>query len=477
MKQAVDFHPAVQRWFAGQFAAATEAQTRAWPLILSGKNVLIAAPTGSGKTLAAFLSAIDGLIRQGVQSPLPDETTVVYVSPLKALSNDIQRNLALPLAGIRAELQALGLPDVDIRTLVRTGDTPQRERMLMRRRPPHIVVTTPESLYVLLGSESGRSMLASTRTIIVDEIHALAANKRGSHLALSLERLAALTPRPPTRIGLSATQKPIDEMARFLAGVSASRKPRACAIVDTGHVRRRDLAIEVPSSPLQAVMSNEVWQEVYARLARLAAEHRTTLIFVNTRRMAERAARHLGELLGTPNVMPHHGSISKERRLDAEQRLKRGELKVLVATASLELGIDIGDVDLVCQLGSPRSIATLLQRAGRASHQVGGVPKARVFPLSRDELVECAALLDAIRREELDRLTVPGAPLDVLAQQIVAEVAAGEWPENALFDRVRQAYPYRDLDRATFLAVVRLVAEGFTTRHGHRAAYLHLATP
>jgi ATP-dependent helicase Lhr and Lhr-like helicase len=316
-------------------------------------------------------------------------------------------------------------------------------------------------------------MLATTDTIIVDEIHALAGNKRGSHLALSIERLAALTKKPLTRIGLSATQKPIDEIARFLVGMSPSHKPRACAIVDTGHVRRRDLAIEVPSSPLQAVMSNEVWQEVYARLAQLAGEHRTTLIFVNTRRMAERAARHLSELIGPTQVMSHHGSMSKERRLDAEQRLKSGALKVLVATASLELGIDIGDVDLVCQLGSPRSIATFLQRAGRASHQVGGVPKARLFPLSRDELVECASLLDAVRREELDRLTIPRAPLDVLAQQIVAEVAAAEWSEDDLLQLVRGAYPYRDLDREVFLEVVRIVSDGYTTRHGHRAAYVH----
>ena len=473
MKHSARFHPAVAEWFADHFVAPTEPQTLAWPLLQAGKNVLIAAPTGSGKSLAAFLAAIDGLIRQGVRAPLADQTTVVYVSPLKALSNDIQRNLALPLSGIRAKLQSLGLPDVDIRTLVRTGDTPDRERILMRRRPPHIVVTTPESLYVLLGSESGRGMLATTRTVIVDEIHALAGNKRGSHLALSIERLAALTRRPLTRIGLSATQKPIDEIARFLAGTSGSGNARACAIVDAGHVRRRDLAIEVPASPLQAVMSNEVWQEVYARLTHLVADHRTTLIFVNTRRMAERAARQLSELIGPAQVMSHHGSMSKERRLDAEQRLKKGSLKVLVATASLELGIDIGAVDLVCQLGSPRSIATFLQRAGRASHQVGGVPKARLFPLSRDELVECVALLDAVRRAELDCLTIPRAPLDVLTQQIIAEVAATEWSEDGLFDLVRRAHPYRDLDREHFRAVLRVASEGFSTRHGHRAAYVH----
>ncbi len=476
VKKIASFHPAVDRWFRRHFAAPTEPQARAWPEIQAGRNVLVAAPTGSGKTLAAFLAAIDSLVRSGVEAPLPDETLVVYVSPLKALSNDIQRNLSLPLAGIREELKGLALPDVEIRTLVRTGDTPQAERAGMRRRPPHIVVTTPESLYVLLGSESGRKMLATTRTVIVDEIHALAGNKRGSHLALSLERLAALTTRPPARIGLSATQKPIEDIARFLVGQGKSGKVGKrddCVIVDAGHIRPRDLAIEVPSSPLEAVMSNEVWQQVYGRLAELALAHRTTLIFVNTRRMAERAARHLSDRLGAEHVTAHHGSMAKELRLKAEQRLKRGELKVLVATASLELGIDIGDVELVCQLGSPRSIATFLQRAGRASHQVGGVPKARIFPLSRDELVECAALLDAVRRGELDRLIIPPKPLDVLSQQIVAEVAAREWPEDELFALVRRAHPYAALTRGEFLDVVRSLAEGFSTRRGHRAAYVH----
>ena len=473
MKKTASFHPAVDRWFRKHFAAPTEAQAGAWPAIQAGRNVLVAAPTGSGKTLAAFLAAIDSLVRRGVEAPLPDETLVVYVSPLKALSNDIQKNLSLPLAGIREELKALDLPDVEIRTLVRTGDTPQAERAGMRKRPPHIIVTTPESLYVLLGSESGRKMLATTQTVIVDEIHALAGNKRGSHLALSLERLAALTALPPARIGLSATQKPIEEIARFLVGEGKGRKRNDCVIVDAGHIRARDLAIEVPSSPLEAVMSNEVWQQVYRRLADLALAHKTTLIFVNTRRMAERAARHLSELLGSEHVTAHHGSMAKELRLKAEQRLKRGELKVLVATASLELGIDIGDVELVCQLGSPRSIATFLQRAGRASHQVGGVPKARIFPQSRDELVECAALLDAVRRGELDRLIIPPKPLDVLSQQIVAEVAAQEWKEDALFELVRRAYPYATLTREEFLAVVRTLAEGFSTRRGHRAAYVH----
>ncbi len=468
-EQSLPFHPAVAKWFAAAFATPTAPQLEAWPHLKAGRDVLIAAPTGSGKTLAAFLSAIDDLVRQGVNAPLLDATQIVYVSPLKALSNDIERNLAAPLAGIRAELAHAGAPDVDIRTLVRTGDTPQAARAAMRKRPPHIVVTTPESLYILLGSESGRQMLATTRTVIVDEIHAIAGTKRGAHLALTLERLTALTPTPPVRVGLSATQKPIEEVARLLVGV----RDDGCAIVDTGHMRARDLALEVPASPLEAVMSHEVWEQVYARLADLAASHRTTLVFVNTRRMAERVARHLSEILGKQHVMSHHGSMAKELRHQAEQRLKVGELKVLVATASLELGIDIGDVDLVCQLGSPRSIATFLQRAGRASHQVGGVPRARLFPLSRDDLVECAALLDASRRGELDRLHIPVAPFDVLSQQIVAEVGAREWREDDLFDLVRRAHPYRDLERASFDEIVQVLSEGFSTRHGQRGAYVH----
>ncbi|HEY0178798.1 MAG TPA: helicase-related protein, partial [Dokdonella sp.] len=420
-------------------------------------------------------------------------------------SNDVRVNLEAPLAGIRDELLVLGEPDVDVRTTVRTGDTPQAERERMKRRPPHIVVTTPESLYILLGSESGRRMLATTRTVIVDEIHALAPNKRGAHLALSLERLDALCERRLVRIGLSATQKPIGEVAKFLTGTraldidernpaailgaSASRLPASSeigardagghrvsapiSIVDSGHVRARDLAIELPDAPLEAVMSGDGWAQVYARLEALIGEHRTTLIFVNTRRMAERAARHLSERLGKDKVTAHHGSMAKEHRFDAEQRLKRGELSALVATASLELGIDIGDVDLVCQIGSPRSIAAFLQRVGRASHQVGGTPKGRLFPLSRDELVECTALLDAVRRGELDTLHVERAPLDVLAQQIVAEVACREWREDELFELLRRSYPYAELPREAFTAVVRMLAEGFTSRRGPRAAYLH----
>ncbi|MFC5527810.1 DEAD/DEAH box helicase [Rhodanobacter ginsengisoli] len=640
-----DFHPAVATWFQATFSAPTAAQAAAWPSIHAGRHTLVAAPTGSGKTLTAFLAAIDALVREGVAHAgvLADATTVVYVSPLKALSNDIHINLEAPLEGIRAELGKLGLPDVAIRTAVRTGDTPQAERTLLRKQPPHILVTTPESLYVLLGSASGRAMLADTRTVIVDEIHAIAGSKRGAHLALSLERLESLCQRRLLRIGLSATQKPIEEVANFLVGstspsplwgegrgegpglrdtaneaasapsplwgegrgegpglrdttneaasapsplwgegrgegpglrdtcneaasapsplrgegwgegpglrdtgneaasapsplrgegwgegpglrdtgneaasapsplggegrgegpdlrgrsegdaaiggLPASTRPSPQSsppggeeanarsdvfIVDVGHTRPRDLAIEVPPVPLEAVMSNDSWELVYDRLAQLVQAHRTTLVFVNTRRMAERAARHLSERLGKDRVAAHHGSLAKEQRLEAEQRLKRGELAVLVATASLELGIDIGEVDLVCQLGSPRSIAAFLQRAGRSGHSVAGTPKARLFPATRDELVECTALLDCVRRGELDALVMPPQPLDVLAQQIVAEVASREWSEDALYDLVRRAYPYRRLARRDFDAVVRMLAEGFSTRQGPRAAYLH----
>jgi ATP-dependent Lhr-like helicase len=472
------FHPAVEAWFRSAFAAPTEAQRAAWAAIRAGRHTLVAAPTGSGKTLAAFLAALDALVREGVERGLPDETRIVYVSPLKALSNDIHRNLELPLAGIRATLAARGLREVEIRTLVRSGDTSQTERESMRRRAPHIVVTTPESLYILLTSRSGRRMLASTRCAIVDEIHALAPNKRGAHLALSLERLEALAQgaggAPPVRIGLSATQRPLEEVARFLVGDRRDAQGGPdCAIVDTGHVRKRDLALELPAAPLEAVMSAEVWQQLYDRVAELAREHRTTLVFVNTRRLAERAARALSERLGEDQVSAHHGSLAREQRLRAEQRLKRGELRALVATASLELGIDIGEVDLVCQLGSTRSIATFLQRAGRAGHAVGGVPKARLFPLSRDELCECAALLDAVQRGELDLLRLPARPLDVLAQQIVAETALQEWREQALFERYRRAHVFRELTREEYAQVVRMLSEGVDTRRGRRSAHLH----
>ncbi len=493
------FHPAVARWFGDAFPGPTAAQAAAWPAIMVGRSTLVAAPTGSGKTLTAFLAAIDALVQEAQAGTLPEETRVLYVSPLKALSNDIALNLEAPLQGIRAALGELGHADVEIRTAVRTGDTPPSERARMRRKPPHILVTTPESLYVLLGSVSGRRMLSTVRSVIVDEIHALAGNKRGSHLALSLERLEALCARPLVRIGLSATQKPVEEVARFLVGAGNVHASRAtlpagddhwplagavhggnaehdvpdCAIVDIGYTRQRDLALELPPTPLSAVMSNDQWEQVYVRVVELAREHRTTLVFVNTRRMAERAAFHLGRLLGREAVATHHGSLSRELRLEAEQKLKHGQLQVLVATASLELGLDIGDVDLVCQFGSPRSIAAFLQRAGRSGHHVGGVPRARLFPQTRDDLVECAALLDCVRRGELDALKVPQAPMDVLAQQIIAEVAAQEWDEDALFDRLRRAWPYAGLERQRYDEVVAMLAGGFSDRRGPRAGWVH----
>jgi ATP-dependent Lhr-like helicase len=465
------FHPAVRAWFDQSFHLPTPAQANAWPAIKAGRDVLIAAPTGSGKTLAAFLCAIDSLVRQGLECDLKDETQIVYVSPLKALSNDIHRNLDLPLAGIRKELRVRGLPDVAIRPWVRTGDTPPAERQRAAKLPPHIVVTTPESLYILLGSESGRAMLKTTRAVIVDEIHAVAQSKRGSHLTLSLERLSALCGGKLQRIGLSATQKPIEEVANFLVGAGADRVQPL--IVDSGHFRSRDLQLEVPPSPLEAVMSAEVWDQVYDRLATLVEEHRTTLIFVNTRRMAERVTRKLSDRLGEVRVAAHHGSLAKEQRLDAEQRLKSGALSAMVATSSLELGIDIGDVDLVCQLGSPRSIAAFLQRVGRSGHSVGGQPKGRLFPLSNDDLVECAALIDSVNRGELDRLIMPVAPLDVVAQQVAAEVNAQDWNEADLFALIRHAWPYRNFERETYTSVLRMLADGFTTRRGRRGALIH----
>src|SRR5216110_671606 len=463
------FHPVVQRWFGGRFPEATEPQQRAWPVIQNGGDVLIAAPTGSGKTFAAFLSAIDGLVRQGLSGELRDEIQVVYVSPLKALSNDVQKNLSEPLAEIRDRMRAEGLPDVEVRTLLRTGDTPQSERQAMLKQPPHILVTTPESLYLILTSERAREMLRSVRTVIVDEIHAVARDKRGSHLSLSLARLDALSGKRAQRIGLSATQRPIEAIAQFLVGTGQLQP----TIVDSGHIRELDLALEIPSSPLEAVMSAEVWEEVNSRIAELISQHRTTLVFVNTRRLAERLAMHLSERLGADHITSHHGSLSREKRLEAEERLKRGELQALVATASLELGIDIGSVDLVIQVGSTRSIATLLQRVGRAGHRLGAIPKGRIFPLSRDELIECAAMLRATREGRLDRLIIPDRPLDILAQQIVAAAAGEEWDEDTLYQRMRSAYPYRNLTRAEFDAVVQMLAEGFTTRRGRRSAHIH----
>lgn len=467
------FHSAVQDWFKASFSSPTPAQTQAWSAIKQEQHVLVAAPTGSGKTLAAFLAAIDDLIRQGLEYGLEDKTTVLYVSPLKALSNDIQKNLQQPLQGIAEQLAISTGNPVHINAQVRTGDTPPGERQKMVKTPPHILVTTPESLFILLTSESGRNMLSTVRSVIVDEIHALTGNKRGAHLCLSLERLDALVrehKQPPLiRIGLSATQKPIETVARYLVGGHQQN----CTIIDQGFSRERDLGIEVTGSPLQALMSNEVWEEVYNRLTELIEEHRTTLIFVNNRRLTERAARFLAERIGEDNVTAHHGSLAREHRLQAEQRLKQGKLRALVATSSLELGIDIGDIDLVCQIGSPRGISAFLQRVGRSGHAVGATPKGRLFPTSRDDLIECVALLDAVKRGELDSLKIPAGPMDVLSQQMVAEIAGREWEEDELYQQIITAYPYRELSRDHFNDVITMLANGYSTRRGRRSAYIY----
>jgi ATP-dependent Lhr-like helicase len=495
------FHPVVARWFQQRFGEPTTPQRLGWEAIRSGRNTLIAAPTGSGKTLAAFLEELDRLFREGLEGPLPDETRVVYVSPLKALSADIHLNLAEPRREIRQLAEQMGLEAPRITAAIRSGDTPAADRAAMIRKPPHILVTTPESLYLLLTAQRSREMLRTVRTVIVDEIHAVLESRRGAHLALSLERLAHLATQPVQRIGLSATMEPIHEVGKWLVGGAAGQlgggaassptervtvsgtsrppispaapQPHGPAIINTGHRRELDLGLELTGSPLEAVMSGEAWGEVYDRLTELIQAHRTTLVFVNTRRLAERVSRHLAERLGEDAVTAHHGSLSKETRLDAEERLKSGKLKALVATASLELGIDIGHVDLVTQLGTPRRISTFLQRVGRSGHTVHGTPKGRLFPLTRDELVESTALLWSVRNGMLDRLIMRDKPLDVLAQQIVAETAGEDWQVDPLFELVRRAYPYRNLERAEFDGVVQMLAQGFSTRRGRRGALIH----
>ena len=484
-------HPLVKEWFLGRFGTPTEPQEQGWPHILAGRTTLISAPTGSGKTLSAFLACIDRLVRKALAGDLQDRTEVLYVSPLKALGNDIQKNLEVPLGEILQMAGERGLLMPEIRTAVRTGDTLMHERRAMLKRPPHILVTTPESLYILLTAEKSRAMLRDVETVIVDEIHAVADDKRGAHLTLSLERLEAVTHRPPVRIGLSATQKPIEEVAHFLTG---NGRPDP-VIVNIGHKRKLDLAVEVPASQLGPITTNEMWDEIYNRLVELVELHRSTLVFVNTRRLAERVAHQLGERLGEDNVAAHHGSLARKLRLTAEKKLKEGQVKVLVATASLELGIDIGTVDLVVQISSPRAIAVALQRVGRSGHWRGAVPKGRLFATTRDELVECAALVRAIQHGELDRLMIPESPLDILAQQIVATCASrgagvpstgsgqappattdsgdDAWDEDALFGLVTRAYPYRNLSRATYDAVLEMLSEGIAARRGRYGAYLH----
>ena len=469
------FHPIIQTWFKGRFQGPTAAQEMGWPAIAQGRHTLIAAPTGSGKTLAAFLTCIDGLVRLGIKEGLPDTTQVVYVSPLKALSNDIQKNLATPLEEMRELAEEMATPLPEIRTAVRTGDTKPSERQRMAKRPPHILITTPESLYILLTSRSGRQGLQGVKTLILDEIHAVADDKRGSHLSLSVERLRALAGGPVTCIGLSATQRPIEEMARFLVG-SENIAPDGvpdCLIVDTGHARTMDLAIELPQGELGPIATHEIWGETLDTVAGLARCHGTTLVFVNTRRLVERLAHQLSERLGEEAVVAHHGSLSRATRLAAEEKLRKGEVKVCVATASLELGIDVGVVDLVCQIGSPRSISLLVQRVGRSGHTLAGTPKGRLFPLTRDELVECTALVRTLRRGNLDSLKMPPWPLDILAQQMVAACSAEDWDEDELFQLCRRAYPYRELPREKFDQVVEVLSQGFAPREGRGRSLLH----
>jgi ATP-dependent Lhr-like helicase len=463
--QLPGFDAVVQRWFAERFRSPTQPQLLGWRDIATGGDTLISAPTGSGKTLAAFLICLDRLVRAARSQTLPDETQVVYVSPLKALSNDVHKNLELPLAQLATIAEQEGIRLQPIRTSVRTGDTSALERARMLQKPPHVLVTTPESLFILLTANKSREMLRHVSTVIVDEIHALADDKRGSHLMLSLARLDALTDVRAQRIGLSATVKPIEEVARLLGPETR--------IVDVGHRREMDLAIEVPPDELGAVASTELWNEIYDRLAELILANRTTLVFVNTRRLSERVAHALTERIGTEYVLPHHGSLARQLRLEAESRMKNGELRAVVATASLELGIDIGTVDLVCQIGSPRSIAVALQRIGRSGHWIGAKPRGQLFPTTRDELIECAALVAAIRKGELESIHIPDNALDILAQQIVAAAAVEQWNVNDLYERFRSAYPYRKLSREDFDAIIELLSEGVATSRGRGGALLH----
>src|SRR5262245_55811354 len=450
------FHPAVRAWFTRRFPGPTEPQRHGWPAIAAGQHTLITAPTGSGKTLAAFLWALDALVQEATAGRLTDQIHVVYVSPLKALNNDIHRNLAEPLAGIREAARELGIELPELRAAVRTGDTPAPDRVAMGRRPPHILITTPESLFILLASERMRRALETVRTVIVDEVHAVAGTKRGVHLAVTLERLADLAAAPPVRIGLSATVEPVGEIAELLTGLETPGGPaRPCRVVDVGRRRALDLQVVAPTRDLGAIATNAVWDATYAQLAGIIQQHRTTLVFANSRRLAERLAVRLTERLGPDTVTAHHGSLSRKRRLEAEARLKAGEIRAIVATGSLELGIDVGAIECVCQVESPRAVATAVQRVGRSGHWLGATPRGRLFALTRDDVLECAALVREIRAGRLDRVEIPQRPLDVLAQQVVAACADAEWETDRLFDLVRHTPPYRDLDRAAFDGVLR----------------------
>jgi ATP-dependent Lhr-like helicase len=463
------FHPLLSEWFGTRYGEPTEPQLRGWPVIAQRRDVLISAPTGSGKTLAAFSICLDDLVRRATAGELPDETLVVYVSPLKALTNDVHKNLEVPLQQIVELAREKQIDLAEIRSAVRTGDTTSTERQRMLRKPPHILVTTPESLFILLTAEKSRALFTNVSTIIVDEIHAMAGDKRGSHLVLTLARLDRLVTenggRKPQRIGLSATVRPLETVAQFLS-------PEA-EVIDVGSRREMTVRVDIPNDELGPVASAEAWGDVYDRIADMIRANRTTLVFVGTRRMSERVAFALTERLGPETVLPHHGSLSKEARFDAEHRLKAGQLKAVVATASLELGIDIGTVDLVVQIGSPRSIAVALQRIGRSGHWIGARPHGVIFPTTRDELLECAALVRSISNGALDALSIPTAPLDILSQQIVAACASDEWDSHELYEVVRTAYPYRNLTRKDFDDVVDMLAEGVATSRGRSGTLLH----
>src|SRR6266850_1305900 len=454
-----DFLPFVRRWFDATFPEATRPQREGWEAIASGRDTLIVAPTGSGKTLAAFLWALDHLHRLGLERQLEDRVYVVYVSPLRALNNDIEKNLRAPLAGIRAAAAADGLQPPEIRVAVRTGDTLAAQRQAMTRRPPHVLITTPESLFILLTSERFRPALARTRFLIVDEIHALMGSKRGAHLALSLERLQALVEADagtrPQRIGCSATVSPIESALAFLTGATAAD----AVAVDAGFTRDLDIQVTAPVDDFLTAPSDTIWEAALQQIAELVQAHRTTLVFAQSRRAAERLARDLNDRIPDGRVAAHHGSLSRRARLEAENRLKQGELRALVATSSLELGIDVGAIDLVVQLQSPRNIAAALQRVGRAGHLLSRTSRGRIVVTKGEELVEAAAVVRSIKERQLDRVVMPDAPLDVLAQQIVASVAAESLTVDALHARLRTAASYRSLERDTLLAVVRSLAE------------------
>jgi len=453
------FSAPVRDWFRSAFAQPTDVQERGWREVAAGRHALMAAPTGSGKTLAAFLWCLDRVASE----PMPvdaERCRVLYVSPLKALAHDVDRNLRSPLVGIRRQMESLGLQPPDIAVAIRTGDTPADARRSMERHPPDILITTPESLYLLLTSQA-RRMLASVRWLIVDEIHSVAATKRGSHLALSLERLCALTKVEPQRIGLSATQRPLEEVARFLGGTN-----RDVAIVDAGRLKTMEVSVEVPVDDMARLsaqddggaIQNSIWPAIYPRLLELVQQHRSTIVFVNSRRLAERLAARLNELAGEDLVRAHHGSIAREQRLLIEDQLKAGQLRGLVATSTLELGIDMGAVDLVLQVEAPPSVAAGIQRVGRAGHSVGEVSRGVIVPKFRGDLLETAAVVEGMLEGRIESTIVPRRPLDVLAQQIVAMCAMDEWKVDELGALVRRAYPYADLGPRSLETVLDMLS-------------------